>query len=103
MSDYLAIDDSTNIAVSGLWNKDSLIPDGHTLIMCGDSENLEHRGRIGDLWNGTVWVDNNYKENRKAGYPPMENYLDGIVKGDQAQIDKYISDCLAVKERFPKE
>ncbi len=43
-----------------------------------------------------------YSRNRKESYPPMENYLDGIVKGDQAQIDKYISDCLAVKQRFPK-
>ncbi len=44
-----------------------------------------------------------YKEKRKAEYPPMTDYLDGIVKGDQAQIDKYISDCLAIKEKFPKE
>ena len=45
---------------------------------------------------------NAYKEKRQPNYPPMENYLDGIVKGDQAQIDKYIADCLAVKERYPK-
>ena len=44
-----------------------------------------------------------YADRRKESYPPMENYLDGIVKGDQAQIDKYISDCLAIKEKFPKE
>jgi hypothetical protein len=44
-----------------------------------------------------------YQRDRKAEYPPMENYLDGIVKGDQAQIDKYISDCLAIKDKFPKE
>ncbi len=44
-----------------------------------------------------------YQRDRKAEYPPMENYLDGIVKGDQAQIDKYISDCLAIKGKFPKE
>ncbi len=44
-----------------------------------------------------------YQRDRKAEYPPMEDYLDGIVKGDQAQIDKYISDCLAIKEKFPKE
>ena len=45
---------------------------------------------------------NAYKEKRKAEYPPMIDYLDGIVKGDQAQIDKYIADCLAVKEKYPK-
>ena len=44
-----------------------------------------------------------YAEKRQREYPPMENYLDGIVKGDQAQIDKYISDCLAVKAKYPKE
>jgi hypothetical protein len=46
---------------------------------------------------------NAYKDKRKESYPPMENYLDGIVKGDQVQIDKYVSDCLAIKEKFPKE
>ena len=41
-------------------------------------------------------------ENRVAKYPSYTEYLDGIVKGDQAQIDKYIADCLAVKAMFPK-
>lgn len=27
---------------------------------------------------------------------------EGVVKGDQAQIDKYIADCLAVKAKYPK-
>jgi hypothetical protein len=39
---------------------------------------------------------------RKESYPPATDYLDGVVKGDQAQIDKYISDCLAVKDKYPK-
>jgi hypothetical protein len=43
-----------------------------------------------------------YKEKRQAEYPPMTDYLDGVVKGDQAQIDKYIADCLAVKAKYPK-
>ena len=43
-----------------------------------------------------------YKSLRRAEYPPMEDYLDGIVKGDQEQIDKYIADCLAVKAKYPK-
>lgn len=41
-------------------------------------------------------------ELRSNEYPPMSDYLDGIVKGDQAQVDKYISDCLAVKAKYPK-
>jgi len=47
--------------------------------------------------------DKSFSDKRKESYPPMENYLDGIVKGDQVQVDKYIADCLAIKEKFPKE
>ena len=43
-----------------------------------------------------------YSRKRKAEYPPMEDYLDGIVKDDQTQIDKYIADCKAIKEKYPK-
>ena len=45
---------------------------------------------------------NAYKEQRQAEYPDFKEYLDGIVKGDQAQIDKYIADCQAVKAKYPK-
>jgi hypothetical protein len=45
---------------------------------------------------------NSYKAKRQAEYPPITDYLDGVVKGDQAQIDKYIADCLAVKAKYPK-
>lgn len=51
-----------------------------------------------------AWVDPNaYKAKRASEYPPITDYLDGVVKGDQAQIDKYIADCLAVKAKYPKE
>ena len=43
-----------------------------------------------------------YAQKRAAEYPPITDYLDGIAKGDQAQIDKYIADCLAVKAKYPK-
>jgi len=43
-----------------------------------------------------------YQQDRAAAYPPMADYLDGIVKGDQAQIDAYVAACLAVKAQFPK-
>lgn len=45
---------------------------------------------------------NAYKEQRAFEYPDFKEYLDGIVKGDQAQIDKYIADCQAVKAKYPK-
>ena len=43
-----------------------------------------------------------YIAKRAAEYPPITDYIDGVVKGDQAQIDKYIADCLAVKAKYPK-
>lgn len=48
-------------------------------------------------------TSNYYAIKRALEYPSMADYLDGIVKGDQAQIDKYIADCLAVKAKYPKE
>ena len=45
---------------------------------------------------------NEYKAKRAAEYPPMSDYLDGIVKGDQSQIDSYIAACQAVKAKYPK-
>ena len=56
-----------------------------------------------DLDAVNAWVDPTaYKRKRAAEYPSMTDYLDGVVKGDQAQIDKYIADCLAVKAKYPK-
>jgi hypothetical protein len=50
-----------------------------------------------------AWIDPEaYIAKRQAEYPPFTDYLDGIAKGDQAQIDKYIADCQAVKSRYPK-
>jgi len=50
-----------------------------------------------------AWVDPEaYIAKRQAEYPPMTDYLDGIAKGDQAQISKYIADCQAVKTKYPK-
>lgn len=43
-----------------------------------------------------------YQRRRAAEYPPITDYIDGVVKGDQAQIDAYIDACLAVKAKYPK-
>lgn len=44
-----------------------------------------------------------YKELRAREYPDYREYLDGIVKGNTEQVNKYIADCLAVKAKYPKE
>lgn len=80
----------------------------------------------GDEYEGIQWMDENqtlpsktevlaevarlqeeasrtaYRELRAREYPPMEDYLDAVVKGDQAQINAYIAACLAVKAKYPK-
>lgn len=43
-----------------------------------------------------------YYRNRAKEYPSITEYVDGVVKGDQDQIDAYIAACLAVKEKYPK-
>ena len=43
-----------------------------------------------------------YIAKRAAEYPPITDWLDGMVKGDQAQMDKYVADCLAIKQKYPK-
>jgi len=43
-----------------------------------------------------------YAEKRAAEYPDFRDYLDGIVKGDQAQVDAYIAACQAIKAKYPK-
>jgi hypothetical protein len=49
------------------------------------------------------WVDPEaYKNLRAVEYPPITDYIDGIVKGDNAQVQAYIDACLAVKAKYPK-
>ena len=43
-----------------------------------------------------------YQRDRASEYPPITDYLDGVVKNDQAQIDAYIAACQAVKAKYPK-
>ena len=43
-----------------------------------------------------------YQTKRAKEYPPITDYIDGVVKGDQAQIQAYIDACLAVKAKYPK-
>jgi len=45
---YLAVNNN-GLAVSGVWNSDSLIEEGLTLVLCGLDSN------IGDTWDGTSW------------------------------------------------
>lgn len=43
-----------------------------------------------------------YADLRRMEYPQIADYLDAVVKGEQAQIDAYIATCQAVKAKYPK-
>ena len=77
---------------------------GNVVTIRGD-EAFDAQGNKVEINMDTVnaWVDPDaYKAKRQAEYPPFTDYLDGIAKGDQAQINKYIADCQAVKTKYPK-
>jgi len=61
------------------------------------------RAEFIDAQENAQTTSNHYSIKRAAEYPSITDYIDGVVKGDQAQIDKYIADCLAVKAKYPKE
>lgn len=51
---------------------------------------------------GATPPETDYRKLRAAEYPPIEDYIDGIVKGDAEQVQVYIDACLAVKAKYPK-
>lgn len=44
-----------------------------------------------------------YTDKRRNEYPPVTDYLDGLVKGDKEQMQAYIDACLVVKAKYPKQ
>jgi hypothetical protein len=48
------------------------------------------------------YVAKEYQRKRAKEYPDFRDYLDGIVKGDAAQVQAYIDACNAVKAKYPK-
>lgn len=49
-----------------------------------------------------AYISSKYVELRKNEYPPIEDYVDAVVKGDNVAIEEYKAKCLAVKAKYPK-
>ena len=78
------------------------LDDGTELINPMDGTPYTEIQRFG-FYTGLQQVfDTQYQRDRKNEYPPIEDYIDGVVKGDQDQIDAYIAKCQAVKVKYPK-
>ena len=54
------------------------------------------------LFDAQTEAEKTYVQRRIAEYPPMVDYIDAIVKGDEVQRQAYIDKCLAIKARYPK-
>ena len=78
------------------------LDDGTELINPQDGTPYTEDQRYGFYIGLQQVIDTEYQRQRKNEYPPIEDYIDGVVKGDQDQIDEYIQKCLAVKLKYPK-
>lgn len=71
-------------------------------VLCGKENPTETDIANAKQANQEYLASTAYIKNRRQEYPPITDYIDGVVKGDQAQIDAYIAACLAVKAKYPK-
>lgn len=78
------------------------LDDGTVLINPMDGTPYTENQRFGFFTGLQQVIDTQYQRDRRNEYPPIEDYIDGVVKGDQSQIDEYINKCLAVKAKYPK-
>ena len=71
--------------------------DGHMLgkAIVGDAQGSP-------VLEDVIQISLTYAQLRETAYPPITDYLDGVVKGDQAQIQAYIDACQAIKNKYPK-
>ena len=77
-------------------SQDHIIPKEYTVVT--DSEVADtHAARAQAAVDALTYADK-----RRAKYPPVTDYLDAVVKGDQAAIAAYIAACQAVKAKYPK-
>ena len=88
---------------------------GNSIQRVADNASIPNDPANTDYANYLVWLSEGntpepadippeptYQELRASAYPPATDYLDAIVKGDTAQAQAYIDECLAVKAKYPK-
>ena len=77
-------------------SQDHIIPEDYIAITDAEADQLRSantQSRFDAL---------TYADKRRSEYPPVTDYLDAVVKGDQAAIAAYIAACQAVKAKYPK-
>ena len=79
-----------------------LMGDGTRIAWTEDEVKILHQNYIDGHEIYKQNLKEEYKVKRRNEYPPMEDYLDAIVKDDDTQKQKYIDDCKAVKTKYAK-
>ena len=77
-------------------SQDHIIPEDYVAITDAEADQL----RTANAQSRFNTLD--YADKRRAEYPPFTDYLDAVVKDDQAGIAAYIAACQAVKAKYPK-
>jgi hypothetical protein len=99
MSDFTKVDALSSLAPDAVWCIDNGVIDWQSPGITQPTD-AEIQAEIDRLQAEHDAKD--YARKRASEYPSMADYIDGVVKGDQAQIDAYIASCLAVKAKYPK-
>ena len=77
-------------------SQDHVIPKDYVAITDAEADQIR-TANAQSIFNAL-----DYADKRRAEYPPITDYLDAVVKGDQAAIAAYIAVCQAVKAKYPK-
>lgn len=91
----------------------SLLPEAQFVLIDGDYANIKWLNKnINKPSKNAVKTEldrlqdledtNDYKRLRKLEYPPIDDYLDAVVKNDTDAIQAYKDACNAVKLKYPK-
>ena len=73
-----------------------------SIIDAHNTQKTADEAAITDAENAQTALEATYGDKRSREYPDIVDYLDGIVKGDTAQVDAYKAACQAVKDKYPK-
>ena len=74
-------------------------------IICSDANtSIPTMSQLESAWQQILAEQQatEYQRLRAAEYPPAADYLDAVVKGDEAQKQAYIDKCLQIKQKYPK-
>lgn len=93
-----------NLINIGEWDEGRVEDDNGNIVINNPlpADAVESDEEIVTGADGGKYLKSDYAKLRRAEYPDFREYLDGVVKGDQAQVQAYIDACQAVKIKYPK-